>query len=215
MGRPGASLNARLTKLQAAHERAKKLKRGTRLSATPMAELLSVSWVTLRDWCDEIADLELKGAVVRGGNGIEWSFDPVKTARILIDTLNGRLAGQAKKSREISNAIGVTLSPDEAAPSISETKDLVDLTLKVVAASERMGRYTPTEDMLDFLERYNQRVVDGIMGVRTQVDPNGNLSPHVREAVNKYLRAVATEVHGEAMRFIGESRARSKQAGAI
>lgn len=215
MGRPGASLNARLTKIEAAKQRAKRFKREERLAAKPMSELLGVSWVTLRDWCDEIGELENSGAVIRGGNGIEWAFDPRRTIAIIQKVMQTRLAGQARKSRAITSAIGVSMPVTEDAPSIAETKDLVNLTLAVVAAAEKQSRYTPTEDMLDFLDRYNQRVVESIMGVRTRVDPNGNLPPHVRVAMDKYLRAVATEVHGEATRFIEEHRARLQQAGAF
>lgn len=213
MARPGASLNTRIAKLQAALDRAKKLKRGTVLAARPMAELLGVSWVTLREWCDEFSELETSGAVMRGGNGIEWSFAPARTISVILKMLDKRLAGQAKKSREITSAIGVAMPTAEEASSISETKDLVNLTLAVVAAAEKQRRYTPTEEMIEFVDRYNQRVVDGIMGVRTRVDPNGNLPPHVRAAMDNYLRMVATEVHGEASRFIEDHRARLQQAG--
>jgi len=215
MARPGTSINARIGKLITAEQRAKKFKRGEVLASKPMCEVLGVSWPTLRDWCNDIAELEVSGAVVRGGNGIEWQFKPARTVAIILKSLSKQRDGQAKKSREISKAIGVSLSPDESAPSLSETKDLVNLTLAVVAAQEKQGRYTPTEQMLDFIERYNQRVVEGIMGVRTRMDPNGKLPPQIRAEIDKHLRAVATEVHGEAKRFIGEHCAGSIQAGAI
>lgn len=216
MARPGTSINARIARLVTAEERAKKFKRGEVLPSRPMCEVLGVSWPTLRDWCNEIPELEASGAVVRGGNGIEWEFNPKRTVSILIKTLSKQRDSQARKSREISKAIGVSLSPDESAPSLAETKDLVNLTLAVVAAQEKQGRYTPTERMLDFIDRYNQRVVEGIMGVRTRMDPNGKLPPQIRAEIDKHLRAVATEVHGEAARFIKENQvAGSIQAGAI
>ncbi|WP_333837944.1 hypothetical protein [Novosphingobium sp.] len=215
MGRPGTSINARIAKLEAASERAKKIPRGSVLASRPMCEVLGVSWPTLREWCNEFHELEASGAVVRGGNGIEWEFKPAPTVRIILKAMKSQRDGQARKSREISRAIGVSLSPDEAAPSLAETKDLVNLTLAVVAAQEKQGRYTPTEQMLDFIDRYNRRVVEGIMGVRTRMDPNGKLPPQVRAEIDKHLRAVATEVHGEAERFIEENRAGTIQAGAI
>jgi len=203
MAAPKSSLTGRLQKLETAQARADKVKRGTRMSAKPMSEMLGVTWTSLRDWCDEIAKLESSGAVVRGGNGIEWSFEPKRTVKILIDHFKGAQDRQAKKSREIAASVGVNLPTGEA-PSMAETKDLVNLTLAVSKAAEDQGRYILADEMIRFLTGYNQRVVDAIFGVRTQVDPNGNLPAHVRASIDNYLRQVASSVHGEAARFIGE-----------
>lgn len=203
MAAPKSSLTGRLQKLEAAQARADKVKRGTRYSAKPMAEMLGVTWTSLKDWCEEIAKLESSGAVVRGGNGVEWSFEPKRTVRILIEHFKGAQDRQAKKSREIAASVGVTLPTGEA-PSLAETKDLVNLTLSVSKAAEDQGRYVLADEMIRFLIGYNQRVVDAILGVRTQVDPNGNLPAQVRSGMDNYLRQVATSVHGEAARFIGE-----------
>lgn len=211
-GRPQAGLTTRLARLQEAKVRAEELKRNAKLSSKPMADLLRVRWPSLRDWCDEVPALEAKGAVIRGGNGVEWEFIARKTIDILIAHFQALIEGQAKKSQQISRAIGVNL-PETEIPTLAETKDLVNLTLTVVAASEKQGRYTLTDEMTDFVQGYNQSVVDGIMGVRTQVDPNGNLPPHVRSAVDKYLRSVATQVHAKAAAFIEEYRADPRQAG--
>lgn len=211
-GRPQAGLTTRLDRLKEAKARASKLKQGAKLTAQPMADLLRVRWATLRDWCDEIPALESRGAVIRGGNGIEWEFSARKVINILIAHFQSVIDGQAKKSQQISRAIGVDL-PETEVPTLAETKDLVNLTLTVVAASEKQGRYTLTEEMTAFIAEYNQRVVDGIMGVRTQVDPNGNLPPNVRSDVDKYLRSVATQVHAKAAAFIEECRADIRQAG--
>lgn len=212
MAAPRSSLTGRLQKLEAAQARADKVKRGTRYSAKPMSELLGVTWTSLKDWCDEIAKLETSGAVVRGGNGVEWSFEPKRTVKILIDHFKGAQDRQAKKSREIAASVGVTLPTGEA-PSLAETKDLVNLTLAVSEAAEKQGRYVLANDMIRFLAGYNQRVVDAILGVRTKVDPNGNLPAHVRAAIDDYLRQVATSVHGEAARFIGEFGSEGLQQG--
>jgi len=202
MARPASSLSSRLTKLESAKARAAKLKRGTLLSSRPMAELLGVSWPVLRTWCDEIEPLERSGAVIRGGNGIEWQFEPRETVKHLIAHFKTRMAGQAKKSRAITKAIGVTLSADEEAPSLSETKSLVELTMTVTAAKEKQGGYAPAADVRDFIIGYNQAILDGILGVRTKVDPSGALSPAMRKAVDDELRALAVNVNGIAAKFI-------------
>lgn len=213
MPAPKSSLTARLQKLEAAQARAASVKRGTRLSAKPMAELLGVTWTSLKDWCDEIAKLEASGAVQRGGNGVEWAFEPKRTVKILIDHFKGVQDKQAKKSREIAASVGVTL-PSGEAPSMQETKDLVNLTLSVTKAAEDQGKYVLADEMVRFITGYNQEVVDAILGIRTLVDPNGNLPAHVRAAMDDHLRRVATAVHGRAARFIGEySGAGLRQGG--
>lgn len=202
MARPGTNIGARIAKLKSAQERAKKFRRNERLASRPMSELLGVSWPILREWCNDIPELETSGAVVRGGNGIEWGFDPRRTIAVLLKAMGKRLDGQARKSREITKAIGVTLSSEDEAPSLSETKSLVDLTMTVTAAKEKQGGYTPAADVKDFIVGYNQAVVDGILGVRTKVDPSGALSPAMRKAVDDELRALAVKINGIAAKFI-------------
>lgn len=215
MARPSTNLNSRLEKLDAAAARAAKLKRGTKLTAMPMAELLGVRWPTLRDWCDEIGELEASGAVVRGGNGIDWSFDPRRSTKILAAHFRAKIEGQAKKSREITKAIGVNMPAGESAPSFGETKQLVDLTLAVTAAAEKQKQFARADEVADFIDGYNQAVVDGILGVRTKVDPNGNLPPHVRKAVDDHLRSLAAKVHERAAKYIGAQRSAGIQQSGV
>ena len=210
MAAPKSSLTGRLQKLEAAQARADKLKRGTRLSAKPMAELLGVTWTSLKDWCDEIAKLEASGAVVRGGNGVEWSFEPKRAIKILIDHFKGVQDKQAKKSREVSSSVGLHLPEDEA-PSLAEAKDLVRLTLDLTKAAVEQEDLVPKSRLVSFVGGYNQEVVEGILGGATHVDPNGNLPPHVKAAVDQYLRQVALHVHSKASKFLGEFGASLQQ----
>ena len=192
----------RIKRLRSALDRAKKLKKSDRFTSAPMAELLGVRWPALRAWCDEIEGFDQSGAFVRGGNGIEWEFDPRKTISFLIAHFEGLIERQAKESRRITKAVGVTLADDEAAPSLAETKDLVNLTLAVTAAQEKQGFYTPAHEVAAFIEGYNETVVSGILGTRTKVDPNGNLPVAVRKALDEHLRSLASAVHAQALKFI-------------
>lgn len=212
MARPATNLSARLAKLAQAKARAEKLPVRATLTSKPMSEMIGVTWNVLRDWCSDIEGFETSGAFIRGGNGIEWAFKPRKTVAFLAKHFETRKTAQAKKSRAITKAVGVTL-PDDENSSLAEIKDLVGLTLTVVAAIEKQKGYTLTEEMVGFIAGYNQSVLDGIMGVRTKIDPNGNLPVKVREDVDGYLRAVATEAHAKAKRFIEDHHAGFQQAG--
>lgn len=174
------------------------------LTSKPMAEVLGVTWNVLRDWCNEIDGFEKAGAFQRGGLGIEWTFWPRKTVAFLIQHFRNLLAGQEKKSRAVADTVGVSLPDQEAAPSLAELKDQVNLTITLVGAAERQKEYMLASDVAAFIAGYNQRVLDGIMGVRTSVDPNGNLPASVRASVDAHLRSVATAVHAGAMKFIEE-----------
>jgi hypothetical protein len=215
MARPGISDNVRLGKLRAARPKAAGLKRGAVLASKPMADLLGVQWPTLRDWCDALPALEAKGAVKRGGNGTEYEFKPLRTIDLLIKHFEASVARQTKKNRDIRRAVGVTLDHSEESASFAEVKDMVGMTLSVVAAAEKMGIYTLAEESARFIEGYNQTVVNGIMGVRTQVDPNGILPPHIRTAMDDALRSLATHVHAAAEAYVKGQREGIQQAGTV
>ena len=83
----------------------------------------------------------------------------------------------------------------------------------MTADAEKQGHYTPAEDMRAFITGYNQSVVDGIMGVKTKVDPNGNLPPLLRKQIDDYLRSVATAAHAKAAQFVKDFHAGTEQAG--
>lgn len=212
MARPTTNLSARIKSLEAAKARLKELKRGSKLTSVPMARFLRVSWPSLKDWCDNIADFDESGAFTRGGMGIEWQFDPRKSIEVLLRHFRDRAEVQANKSRAISKAVGVTM-PAAETPSLAETKDLVNLTITVTAAAEKQKRYMLVEQTLAFLDDYNQLVVSSILGVRTKVDPNGQLTPAVRAAVDDHLRFVATQVHAAASKFIKEAGGAGLQQG--
>ncbi len=198
------SLSARIRALEAAQKRAAALPRKARLSFVPMMELIGVSRPVLRDWCREIEGFAESGAFVMGGNGIEWDFDPRKTVAFLLKHFRGVVADQGKRSRSIAQASGIELAEDDEAVSLAEVKERMNLTMTAVAAAERQGRYMLVDEVASFIAGYNQRVIDGIMGVRTQADPNGHLPVEVRKSVDGYLRSVATQVHGLAQAFVEE-----------
>lgn len=213
MARPTTNLTARIRRLEAAKARADKLPARQVLTFKPMADMLGVSRPVLTGWADEIEGFEKSGAFERGGNGIEWQFKPRKTVDFLLKHFRKQAEKQSAKSRELTRSIGVSLAENDEATSLAEVKDRVNLTLTVTAAGEKQGHYTLAEDVRSFVTGYNQSVVDGIMGVRTKVDPNGNLPPLLRKQIDEYLRSVATAAHAKAAQFVKDFRAGTEQAG--
>ncbi|MBK6800349.1 MAG: hypothetical protein IPG83_02360 [Novosphingobium sp.] len=213
MAKSATNLTARIRRLEAAKVRADKLPARQVLTFKPMSDLLGVSRQVLTGWADEIDGFETSGAFERGGNGIEWQFKPRKTVAFLLKHFRKAADKQSAKSRELSRSVGVRMADDDEALSMTEVKERVNLTLTVVAAAERQKLYTPTDEVRSVFDGYNQAVVDGIMGVRTKVDPNGNLPPHIRKQVDEYLRSVAAAVHASAQRYIEGINAGSEQAG--
>ena len=216
MARPSTSDRIKLDRLRRARPKAEHFKRTEVLDAKPMAELIGTQWQTLRDWIDAAPELETKGALIRGGNGVQWQIKPLRTIDLLIKRFEGNVEKQAARSRKVRAATGITLAASEDEASFAETKQMVEMTITVVTAREKQGQYVPAATAARFIEGYNQRITAAILGVRTQVDPNGNLPPHVRTAVDDYLRVVASDVHAAAAAFVKESLGAGLQpAGAV
>jgi len=109
------SISSRIEALEAAERRISAIEE-TKLSSKPMAEALSVSWPTLRAWCDLPAFAD-SGAFVRGGNGIEWEVDPKKTVAALLAHLRGGNARRQDRNRRVVGTVGLAMDPDQAGES--------------------------------------------------------------------------------------------------
>ena len=90
----------RIKILSAAQKRAKSVfKKDEVLSARPMCEVLSVSWGTLKNWCEEIEGFEASGAFTRGGEGIKWNFKVHETIEYLLAWAKSQLRQRKRRSR--------------------------------------------------------------------------------------------------------------------
>lgn len=205
------TISARIEGLVTAKARIDALPDGEKLSSKPMADILSVSWPTLRGWCEFPA---LTGAFVRGGNGIEWEFDPRKTVDALLEHFRADMAQRQERNARVIAATGVQLGEGEPIGDIAEIDRQLALTMRVAEMKEKQGRYIPADEVRDFFRVYNQLVIESIMGVRSQVDPTGQLPASVAKAVNDGLIKVATEIQQKCKHYIGEQRAGLHETGA-
>lgn len=206
------SISARIAALEAAKRRIDALENIENMSSRPMADILDVTWPTLRNWC-EFRSFEGTGAFVRGGNGIEWAFDPAKTVDTLLAHFRADMAERQDRNARIIASTGVELSDSEPIGDIGEIDRQLALTMRVAEMKEKQGRYIPAEQVREFLRGYNQLVIESIMGVRSQVDPTGQLPAGVAKAVNDGLIKVATEIQQKCTSYIGEQRAGLHETG--
>lgn len=210
MAAPKSSLTGRLQKLEAAQARADKLKRGTRLSAKPMAELLGVTWTSLKDWCDEIAKLESSGAVVRGGNGVEWSFEPRQTIRILIDHFQRLERRQKTRTQKFASAVKVEL-PDDETPEITEIRLHQEIGRNNRKEMVEQAQLSSTEANERLHKTFAERIPLRIMSIVTKADPFGKWPPAYRAALERSCREACGELFDDGVDIFEEYRATIQQ----
>ncbi|MGN6290404.1 MAG: hypothetical protein ACTHNA_14210 [Sphingopyxis terrae] len=206
------SISAHIERLEAAERRISAIEE-TKLSSRPMADALSVSWPTLRKWCD-LPTFADSGAFVRGGNGIEWEFDPKKTVAALLAHFRGEIARRQDRNRRVVESVGLDMDPDEAGRiDMAELTKQVNLTLAIQENKMKSGGYVPATDLRDFLRGYNQSAVSAVLGVGSKIDPTGALPASIRTAMTEELRKVAVGMQSMCSKFVGEFGAGLNEAG--
>jgi hypothetical protein len=188
MARSKTSVSARLSKLHTARPRIFSLPRGELLSSLPMARVLGVSWPTLRGWCDEISGFEDSGAFLRGAQGNEYEFCPVRTLWFLIEYFEAQRAEFAEKTQDEASRSGVHLDAGDEAESWEEVRGRVGMSITVTQAQERQKRTCQTELVKGLFWSAYEGWQNAIMGIRTRMDPNGQMTPAQREELNEQLR---------------------------
>jgi hypothetical protein len=208
------STTARIEALEAAQRRIDALDEGQVLSSRPMSEILGVTWNTLRGWCNTLPAFEGTGAFIRGGNGIEWEFDPRKTVEALLAHFRAEITKRQDRNRRVVESVGLAMDPDEAAQiDMADLTRQVNLTLAVQESKMRAGGYVPASKVGDFLKGYNQAAVEAVLGVGAKIDPTGALPASIRAAMTEELRNVAAGMRVRCSHFIGEFGAGLNEAG--
>lgn len=205
-------ISARINGLQRALERAKALPAGTVQDAAPFAELVGIAWPTLRDWFNTLPEFDGTDCLIRGGRGIAWEIKPVEAIEKLIEHFNAERERRASRTREVGAQVGVETN-DEAPQDLNELSKQVNLTLTLTEAKEKQRGYIPTQQFVDFIAGYNTATVEGILGVKAQVDSTGALSPEIIARIDEHLRNVAVAASNRAKQFIKDFDARLVQSG--
>lgn len=208
------SPTARIEGLEAAKRRIEQIEDRQSLSSKPMAELLNVSWPTLRGWCDSVGAFTDSKAFIRGGNGIEWEFDPVKTVDALLSHFRGELDKRQDHNRRVVESAGIEMDPSEASNiDIVDLKRQVDLTIAIQEQKMRVGGYVPAPEVTNFLRGYNQAAIGAVLGTGTSIDPTGALPSNIRSAMDELLREVAATMNQRCTEYIRSFSAGFVEAG--
>ncbi len=194
MAQAKISIDQRIERLRQAADRARALKRGTTLTAKPMAELLGVSWDVLRGWVNTIDGLEEAAQVQRGSHGIPWIFKPLKTCNALtkhFKQVQREESDRAKK--QIKVAAGATIEPPREAMSLRDMRDLLVLNREVTDEQERQGKLANAEAIKAILQHVFGEMQAAGINTAQRLDPNGAWSAETRAIVDEVVRELMTE----------------------
>lgn len=191
MARPAQNPSVWLRKLETAKIKAASLKRGETLSAKPMAEMLGISWQTLKDWCDAIPGFAESGAFDPGGNGIEWTFRPGKTIAFLVkhyEAERARSARKAKRVRKIVGASALAEVPDEY--SLEELSKMLRLSVDLQDAKVKSGRLIDAAVAVSAFGQMFTSLQQSVLLAAQEQDPTGSWPPEVRESFEDATRSI-------------------------
>lgn len=207
-----ASLEDRIKALKEAQSKAKKkYSADARISAEPMAELLGISWVSLRDWIKNIPSLERQGCVVGGARGIAWSFDPRKTVDALVAHFEIEQDKIIESNVELSDDYKFDVPKSERGSPLPELRVIQDMTVKGVHAKILQGKYYLADEK-DEIDRIAWEAAgQAIMNAPHFVDPTGQSSPATQSALKDYLRGVAGMCFENVDKAVEATNARNEQ----
>ena len=196
-------ISARIDGLKRALKRADALDKDVVLDGKPMAQLTRVSWGTLRTWLNTFSEFDESYCFVRGGQGIPWEIKPKATIEKLIEHFDVEREKRTNQNRKVALQVGLEQG-DEAPADLNELSKQVSLTLTLTEAKHKQGSYVASTKVSDFLVGYNMAAVNGVLGVRAQVDPTGALPPEINVLMDECLRNVAVAMSKSVDSFIRE-----------
>lgn len=201
----GGDAQVRIDRLKTSLAKAKRMKKGATLTSEPMAELLNVSWETLRQWTNKLDGFDASKAYKRGGRGKEWAFKPVQTIEWLIAYHQNILDGQIEQTRRTEKALGMEQGSLPAGVSIGD----VDKTLSVIGKMEEQkrlqGLYVLKKDHEAVLQLIAQAATRRILNMAQVVDPNGILANELREKIDEAANTQAA-LYSQDIERIGKAR---------
>ena len=183
MANAGHALGARIRRLEQAFEQANKMSADMTLSFEPMRELLGVSRQTLTAWANDITGFEDSGVFARGGNGIEWVFQPAATVGFLLHHFESerdtrRAASQAQRDalgQGILDGVPVDATTDELLKIVKLRGELV----KQMTREQTLVERSRVQQLLDTMIAEMQRAYVQAIGEK---DPTNEWPVEIGES---------------------------------
>jgi hypothetical protein len=188
MARPAAKEDARIRKLRESLRRASEqgMLRIT-LGQSAMCKLLGIQAATLRDWLDD-PDVDASLAFNRGGNGVEYEFNPIATIWVLIryfERLRDERTDKNRKIRQMVSGDKIADAPDDM--DIKDVREAMQLHLQILANEKESGLLVSAAESE---RRFNDFVLalrDACLSAPQKLDPTNNWTPEFRENFDNAL----------------------------
>lgn len=184
------------------------------LGAKPMAQLLRVSWNTLKEWVDANPDLERSGAVVRGGLGIGYEFRPLATMDGLVAWFTGECERIEARNREDQKLVaGAAAQAVPAEFDLDRMAKLLSTSTRFQETLERQAELVRAAEVKSVLrEGFSAIQQAGVMAAQ-EADPTGQWSPETRDIVEGVIRAMLLRQQRAAQETLEKLRGRHSQPG--
>lgn len=204
---------ARLKMLERARARAKKVPRGKKLTANPMAGLLGVSWPTLKGWCREIPGFEASGVFEGGAQGIEYQFKPIGTINFLVRHFRAEQDKRIEASRRLAKMTGAEdLIAEDVEFSPEDLNKLLGLYEKIEAHKIRQGELLPGEKTRSDFNTYHLTIQQAALRSAQEEDPEGNWPPEMRKLWDARSRKLLVEIQRAGRKCAGQLGAKNEPA---
>jgi hypothetical protein len=188
MARPGASEEARIKRLRGALARA--AAQGLMaevLTFKPMCDLLQVNRTTLREWCNE-PEVAESGALIFGGNGIEYQFNPIALIWVLIRFWERKLDRRVNENLRIREMIaGDALDSAPAEMTLRDVREAMQLHLQLLESEKESGLLVRSSESEAEFNRLILALREATLSAPQKQDPTNEWSPEFREKFDNAL----------------------------
>ena len=188
MARIAASEEQRLARLRAALGRA--ISQGLvseTLKFNPMCKLLGVGRDALRDWCNE-PEIAESGALIPGGNGIEYQFNPVATIWVLIRFFERKIEKRVRDNLKMREAVaGDSLDNVPSELTIKQANEALDLHLKLLDVERAAEKLVVADEVKAAVNKLVLGLREATLSAPQQLDPTNEWTPEFREQFDNVL----------------------------
>lgn len=188
MARIAASEEQRLARLRAALGRA--VSQGLvaeTLKFEPMCKLLGVGRDALRDWCNE-PEIAESGALIPGGNGMQYQFNPIATIWVLIRFFERKIEKRVRDNLKMREAVaGDSLDAVPAEMTLRDAREALALRLQLIEAEKQAGELVSRSEVEAAFNGLTVAIREALLSAPQKLDPTNHWKPEFRETFDNVL----------------------------